>query len=166
MTTFKSTSNSIIGSSIGSVTIQAATNKLKQNNGTIEESGFLIVSYSTGQSMHIPLKAQVATPIIVISSPKLEFGVCHVTKSCEGVLLLSNPTGVTANFVVTHVGSEVNGSTTKKFSTIRVKGYSYDDNIIDDESVFTISPMSGSVAGPTVSAQAAIAAPPKDTIRG
>ncbi len=87
------------------------------------------------------------------------FGVCHVVKNCQGTLLLSNPTDVTAVWSVSHVPGA--GAVTKK-TAIRVAGFKDPPVELDDPTVFEISPTEGVLLGPTVSVTAAIAAPPKD----
>jgi hypothetical protein len=83
-----------------------------------------------------------------------------VVQTCDGVLLLSNPTQVTAVWTVTHIPGA--GAVVKK-TAIRVKGFE-GPNVpeVDDPGVFEITPNQGTLLGPTVSVAAAIAAPPKD----
>jgi hypothetical protein len=83
-----------------------------------------------------------------------------VVQTCDGVLLLSNPTQVTAVWTVTHIPGA--GAVVKK-TAIRVKGFE-GPNVpeVDDPAVFVITPNQGTQLGPTVSVAAAIAAPPKD----
>ena len=128
----------------------------------IEEEGSLILSYATGQTLRIPLKAAVATPFITASSPRLTFGVCHVTQSCHGTLILSNPTNVPARWSLAHVPG---AGSSKKATAIRVEGFDNDEVEVDDPTVFEITPTSGNIEGPTVSVAAATSAPPKDPLR-
>lgn len=127
-----------------------------------EQEGSLIITFTTGQSLHVPLKAQISTPFISASSPRMMFGVCHVKKFSEGTLLLSNPTDVVARWSVSHVPGAGAG---KRVTAIRVKGFEDKGPEEDDPSVFIITPNSGSVEGPTVSVASAVAAPPKCEIR-
>jgi hypothetical protein len=90
------------------------------------EEGKLIVSFSTGQSLLIPLRASIATPFLSASTPRMFFGVCHVSvTNTEGTLLLSNPTNVPARWTVTHVPG---AGAVKRISAIRVKGTLYHNN--------------------------------------
>lgn len=138
--------------------------KLMNNLGgeQAEERGKLIITYSTGQSLHIPLHTTISTPFVSTSSPKMYFGVCHVTKITDGTLLLSNPTTVSAHWIVTHLPG---AGSSKKPSSIRVKGYVDSGPEIDDPTVFEITPNNGTIDGPTVSVSAAIGVPPKDVNR-
>lgn len=132
-------------------------------------TGKLILSFSKGQCLHIPLTAKITTPFIFISVPRVYFGVCAVTKNCEGTILLCNPTNVNATWRVEHVPeTTVSKGTTSsiKPSSIRVKGFEpKGPPQIDDPSVFVITPDQGRVQGPTVSVTAAMAAPPTDVNR-
>ena len=138
-------------------------------SSTNEEQGQLIVSFSTGQRLFLPLLGTVATPFIVGSSPKLHFGVCKVGFSTEGTMLVSNPTTVLARWVVKHVPVPNDSRNARKKENekvkIKVPGYEYPPPEIDDPTVFLLTPSAGSVEGPTVSVTAAIAAPPKDLNR-
>lgn len=126
---------------------------------SLEQKGALVFTYSTGQILHLPLITRIGTPFLIGSSPRVHFGVCHVTKPCEGILMLSNPTNVPATWTVAHVPG---GGAWKKSTAIRVKGFADKAVELDDPNVFEITPNAGSVAGPTVSISAAVAAPPKD----
>jgi hypothetical protein len=127
-----------------------------------KEKGTLIISFSTGQQIYIPISVTIATPYLTASSPRLFYGTCHVTRSCQGVLLLSNPTDVTAKWSVAHVPES---QKTKKASAIRVKGFGTQAKPEDDPTVFEISPQSGVLSGPTVSPAAATFCPPNDVNR-
>jgi hypothetical protein len=131
---------------------------------TENEKGNLIISFSTGQQIYIPLSVTIATPFLTASSPRMSYGVCHVTRACQGVLLLSNPTDVIAKWTVIHV-PETNKS--KKISSIRVKGFENQSNAKpeDDPTVFEISQHFGEISGPTVSPTAATYCPPNDLNR-
>lgn len=133
------------------------------NPQAVEEQGQLILSFSTGQSLQIPLAVQIGTPFLVASSPRLTFGTCRVTMSCQGMLLLSNPTDVEAKWMVSHVPG--GGAAIRRVSAIRVKGFDTGASEVDDPSVFTFSPNEGVVQGPTVSVASAMSAPPKDNER-
>lgn len=124
-----------------------------------EQDGKLIVSFSTGQSLHIPINAKISTPFLTASTPRMYFGVCHVVQSCQGILLLSNPSDVPARWSFEHV---VGGGAWKKSTAIRVRGFEESPAEIDDPDVFVITPNAGMVEGPTVSVPSAMAAPPKD----
>lgn len=126
------------------------------------QEGKLIITFSTGQSLHFPLAAQLSTPFLTASSPRVYFGVCHATKFTEGIILLSNPTDVTARWSVEHIPGANNGP---RVTAIRVTGFEDKGPEVDDPSVFSLSATSGSLEGPTQSVAAAVAAPPKDTIR-
>jgi hypothetical protein len=130
-----------------------------QTTEAVEEHGKLILSYSTGQSLHVPVHATIATPFIAASAPRLFFGTCLVGYSTEGTLLLSNPTNVTGHWSVLHYEGVDAG---RKISSIKVEGYKEKRPEIDDSSVWEITPNSGTLKGPTVSVTAAVAAPPKD----
>ena len=124
-----------------------------------EAQGKMIVTFSTGQCLHVPISAKVATPFITASSPNLWFGVCHVTTSTEGTIVLSNPTDVTAKWTVAHVPAS---ETTKRVSAIQVAGYNERGPETDDPTVFNITPNMGVVRGPSISVHSAVGAPPKD----
>ena len=127
-----------------------------------EAQGKMIVTFSTGQCLHVPIHAKVATPFITASSPNLWFGVCQVTTSTEGTVLLSNPTDVPAKWTVAHVPAS---ETTKRVSAIQVAGYNERGPETDDPTVFNITPNMGIVRGPSISVQSAVGAPPKDLNR-
>lgn len=131
-----------------------------------ELDGKLILSYSTGQSMHIPLITKISTPFLSGSAPRLYMGVVLVNSNAgikeNGIFMLSNPTDVDAKWIVSHVPG---GGAWKKSSAIRVKGFAEPPEEEDDPSVFYLTPSSGVVAGPTVSVTAAMAAPAKDFTR-
>ena len=124
-----------------------------------EQRGKLIFSYATGQSLHVPIIAKISTPFLAGSCPRMSFGVCHTTESCEGILLLTNPTSVPASWTVAHVPGE---GAWRRSTAIRVRGFSEGPPEVDDPTVFDISPNAGLVLGPTVSVTAAVAAPPRD----
>lgn len=124
-----------------------------------EQRGKLIFSYATGQSLHVPIITKISTPFLAASSPRMYFGVCLTTQSCEGILLLTNPTSVPARWTVAHVPGE---GSWRRSTAIRVRGFSEAAPEVDDPSVFEISPNDGLVLGPTVSVTAAVAAPPRD----
>ena len=124
-----------------------------------EQRGKLILSYSTGQSLHIPIITKISTPFLSASAPRMHFGVCLTTCQCEGILLLSNPTNVQAKWEVNHVPGE---GAWRRSTAIRVTGFQQVAPEVDDPSVFEISPNYGVVDGPTVSINAAVAAPPVD----
>jgi hypothetical protein len=126
------------------------------------EKGNLIISFATGQQLNIPVSVTMVTPFIAGSSPRLQFGVCHTSKDCIGTLLLSSPTDVIARWSVAHIPG-AGGS--RKVSTIRVKGFDSLGKQEDDPAVFEISPTSGELQGPTVSAAAAMYCPPNDVNR-
>lgn len=125
-----------------------------------EEEGKLVVSFSTGQSLQIPVKVLLEIPFISASAPRLYFGCCNTEQSCSGTILLSNPTKVPASWSV----SPVLGAP-RKVSSIRVKGFEEKAEQMDDPTVWEISPDSGVLDGPTVSVTAATACPPKDLNR-
>ena len=124
-----------------------------------EAQGKMILTFSTGQCLHVPISAKVATPFITASSPNLWFGVCHVNASTEGTVLLSNPTDVPAKWTVAHVPAS---DTTKRVSAIQVAGYNERGPETDDPTVFNITPNLGVVRGPSISVHSAVGAPPKD----
>ena len=124
-----------------------------------QAEGRLIVAFSTGQSLVVPISAKVATPFITASSSSLWFGVCHVTATIEGTLLLSNPTDVPARWTVAHVPST---DAPRRTSSIQVAGFNERGPESDDPSVFEIGPGTGVVRGPTISVPSAVGAPPKD----
>lgn len=130
-----------------------------QTTEAVQEHGKLILSYATGQSLHVPLHATIATPFIAASAPRLFFGTCLVGFSTEGTLLLSNPTNVTGHWSVTHYEGVDAG---RKVSSIKVEGFKEKRKEVDDPSVWEITPNVGALKGPTVSVAAAVAAPPKD----
>ncbi len=138
---------------------QVTTDKSKD----LTESGKLLLSFATGQSLSIPIEVNINTPFIFASSPDMELGVCQVGKSCTGIMLLSNPTSTDAYYTITPVPGS--GATSRP-SAIRVQGFNADSaEPIDDPSVFSFSPQQGRLQGPTVSASSALAAPPKDETR-
>ena len=134
-----------------------------------EEEGALVVSFNTGQRLSLPLIGSIATPFIVGSAPKVNFGVCRVGANCDGLMLLTNPTAVAAKWTVKHVPPIKSEASRRKKTNdamaIRVPGYSYPDPEIDEPNVFIITPSAGIVAGPTVTVTAATAAMPKDVNR-
>ena len=142
-----------------------STKSVKQ----IEEKGNLVLSFWTGQSLRIPINVVLATPLITVSSPKVHFGVCHASKSCEGTILLSNPTDVIARWSVVHVPASdpsFGGKTLRKTTTIRVSGFEERQPPVDDPDVFRIAPNAGMVEGPSISVTAAMLCPSKDFVRG
>ena len=134
-----------------------------------EEEGNLVVTFSTGQRLYVPLLGSITTPFIAVSSPKVNFGVCRVGANCEGLILLTNPSLVNARWTVSHVPPVRNEASRRKKANdalaIRVPGYTYPEPETDDPSVFIITPSAGQVAGPTLTVTAAIAAMPKDVNR-
>lgn len=142
----------------------ASTKSVKQR----EETGNLVLSFWTGQRLRIPVNVVLATPLITVSSPKVNFGVCHASKSCEGTVLLSNPTDVIARWTVVHVPAtdpSFGGKTLRKTSTIRVGGFEERAAPVDDPDVFSIGPNAGMVEGPSISITAAMQCPSKDFTR-
>ena len=131
-----------------------------------KQSGKLLVKWSTGQSLIIPIRALLQTPFISGSSPRMVFGTCHTSFHTDGLLLLSNPTVVAARWTVTHVPSEqdTNGNI-KRPVEIRVRGFEPRPTQVDDPSVFSLSDASGLLEGPTVSVTAALACLPNDLNR-
>lgn len=128
-----------------------------------EQCGKLILSYSTGQSLHVPIITRISTPFLAASAPRMYFGVCRVTCGTEGVLLLRNPTDVPAHWTVSHVPGQ---GAWRRTTAIRVGGFGDPAAVeVDDPAVFEISPSSGLVEGPSVSTTAAMAAPPVDLNR-
>ena len=123
------------------------------------EKGQLLVSFSTGQALRVPIAAEIALPFLTASSPGMFFNVCQVSKECEGFFLLQNPTEVPAKWSYIHESVD---PSSKKISAIRVAGYNERGPEIDDPSVFEISPGSGFLFGPTLSAPSAMGAPAKD----
>lgn len=132
-----------------------------------EQLGKLILSYATGQSLHIPIITKISTPYLAGSTPRMYFGTCLTNYTCEGFLLLTNPTDVPARWTVTHLPGE---GAWRRSTAIRVRGFSStnnndssgNSNDVDDPDVFEITPNAGLVEGPTVSVTAAVAAPPVD----
>jgi hypothetical protein len=124
-----------------------------------EQRGDLVLSYATGQTMHVPLIAKVSTPFLTGSSPRVYFGVCHTSYNCKALFLLSNPTDVPARWTVSHVPG---GGAWKPTTAIRVAGFAPKEEDIDDPTVFEITPNAGMVAGPTVSVTSTVAAPARD----
>lgn len=120
------------------------------------DSGTVVISFATGQRLQFPVTVSLITPFIFANTSKLTFGVVHTSKVCEGSMLLSNPTTAPACWTVSAL--EPNGQM-KRISTIRVAGYAEKPPTEDESSVFTFTPSSGTVEGPTVSIEAAMAAP-------
>jgi hypothetical protein len=85
-----------------------------------------------------------------------------VSKDCEGMFLLQNPTNVPAKWSFNH---EPNDPSTVRVSNIHVQGYIERGPDTDDPSVFEITPGSGLLLGPTLSAASAMGAPAKDVNR-
>ncbi len=161
--TINSTNTGVV---VGSNTVSGTSAGISNSGGKpTEQHGVLILSFATGQSLHLPLLASLATPFLTASSPRLFFGVCHVSQQTEGTLLLLNLTEVSARWSVVHLPSTSKGGGGGRVSAIRVKGFEDSSIEVDDPSVFAISPNSGSLMGPTVSVAAAMAAPPKDLNR-
>jgi hypothetical protein len=130
------------------------------------ERGVLHLAFSTGQALSIPLSAELATPFISASSPRMFFGACHVAQTCTGVLLLNNPTPVMAKWTVAHVPATLDATGhVKRGTSIRVKGFIEPEAQVDEPSVFSLTPDAGQLLGPTVSVTAALACPPKDVNR-
>lgn len=129
---------------------------------SIDEDGFLNLESSSGQSLSIPIQTTVFTPFLVGSSATMQFGVCHVHKSTEGMFLLSNITMTPGHWKVINIP---NGGISRRQTNIPVR--EFQDVVLenDDPSVFKLFPMEGILCGPTVSVSAAIAAPPKDVMR-
>ncbi|RYH29608.1 hypothetical protein EON65_07890 [archaeon] len=101
----------------------------------------------------------ISTPFLSGSSPRLNFGVCHTRFNCQALYLLRNPTDVPARWTVKHVQD---GGKWRIGTAIRVRGFDQQTTDVDDPTVFTITPDTGVIEGPTVSVSAAMAAPPKD----
>ena len=125
-------------------------NTQKQGVGSHEVMGglgCLNIHFSSGHKLQIPLKATFSTPFISTSVSKLNFGCCHVRKSCVGSIVLHNPTNVLAKWDVGHV-SEAGGA----YRSTQIKISSYQDKVaaVDDPSVFKVSPKSGEFEGPTI----------------
>ena len=136
-------------------------------NGTggspdVSETGSITLSFSTGHQIYVPVTTVLTTPFISASSPRMYFGVCHTTKTTEGMLLLNSPTDVLARWTVTHIPG-AGGS--RKVSSIRVKGFAVPPVQADDPTVFEITPDNGVLQGPTVSPTAAMYCPPNDVNR-
>ena len=153
--------------------LQSGTGPSTRSVQQREEKGSLVLSFWTGQSLKIPITVVLATPLIVASAPKMYFGVCHATMSCEGTLLLSNPTDVLARWTVVHVpesrlgdGAAGGPIPAKKTSSIRVSGFEEKPPAVDDPNVFLITPDAGQVTGPSISVTAAMVCPAKDFNRG
>jgi hypothetical protein len=127
-----------------------------------DQFGNLVFTFSTGQSMQLPLSTIISTPFISTSAPIVYFGTCHVKRFCASSILLSNSTEVSASWNVEHVPGK--GHVVKQTS-IDVRGYEDDAITEDDPTVFEITPTGGLLEGPTVSVAAATAAPPTDNVR-
>ena len=128
----------------------------------VSRTGSITLSFSTGHQLFVPVSANLSTPFISASSPRMYFGTCHTKKSTDGLLLLSSPNDVLARWSVHHIpGAGGN----RKVSSIRVKGFAPLPEQEDDPSVFEITPNSGVLQGPTVSATAAMHCPPNDVNR-
>jgi hypothetical protein len=138
--------------------------------GSNDEEGNLIIAFNTGQRLFMPLLGSIATPFLVGSAPKMVFGTCKVGFSTNGTMLLTNPTQVMARWVVKHVPVPTDARAMRNRENaknkVKVPGYEYPGPETDDPSVFILTPSAGAVSGPTVSVEAATAAPPKDLNRG
>lgn len=127
-----------------------------------ELDGALLISFPSGQGLSVPVKTVVSTPFITVSSALVYFGVCRVTKSCDGIMLLCNPSDVTASWSVVAIPG---GGVSRRATDIQVSGYEGISLETDDPSVFELSPTAGVIEGPTQSVTAAMAALPKDPLR-
>lgn len=123
-----------------------------------DERGLLVLAFSTGQRVTLPLSAQISAPFLAGSSPRLLFGTVSVGFETDGSLLLSNPTAVPARWSVMHVP----GGKGSRPSAIKVPGFAVPEAEVDDPDAFLITPSAGVVQGPTVSETAATATLPKD----
>ena len=104
----------------------------------------------------------ISTPFIIGSAAKLSFGICHITQTTDGLLLLSNPTNVPAIWNVEAIeGKGLN----QRITAIQVDGFTDNDVEEDDPSVFEISTTNGVLEGPTVTPVSAMASLPNDPIR-
>ena len=104
-----------------------STRPITDAAGSNDEDGKLVIAFSTGQKLFLPLLGNITTPFLAGSSPNLQFGVCRVGANCDGVLLLSNPTTVGARWTVKHV-PQPNDTKNKRAKenakvSIRVPGY-------------------------------------------
>ena len=77
------------------------------------------------------------------------FGICHTSKSCQGMFYLLNPIDVPAKWNLTHEPMDSNTENVR--TAIRVDGYNERGPDVDDPSVFEITPTSGLLFGPTIS---------------
>ena len=131
------------------------------------EEGKLQLVFSTGQALSLPLSAELATPFIAASNPRMFFGTCNtLVGPAHGLLLLSNPTPVPARWRVEHIPAALDGTgAIKRTTSIRVKGFLPSEPQFDDPSVFQLSPSEGLLEGPTVGIAAALSCPPHDVNR-
>ena len=139
---------------------ETLTQTQKPESGPVpDEKGLLVLAFSTGQRINLPLCAQIASPFLIGSAPHLVFGTVNVGFETDGVLLLSNPTAAAARWAVSHVPGAGKG---KRTTAIKVPGFVVPEPEIDDPDAFLVTPSAGLVSGPTVSVVAATAALPKD----
>ena len=118
----------------------------KDETSSITIDGSIVLVFCNGFRARVKVKLDVALPLITVSAPRIDFGVCRTDdENIRGFVLLSNPTNIRAVWAITHM-----------VSTKDVAG------ITDDPTVFTLSPMSGELQGPTVSSDTASHAPPRD----
>ena len=124
---------------------------------SFQDTGRLILAFSTGQNLTVPLHVKLLAPFISLSTPKHHFGTCHVTRGCQGVILVCNPTAAPARWTVVHVPTDPTPNPLRSSATIRVKGFPPPPSLDDDPSVFSIGPNAGVVQGPTMSVAATMA---------
>ena len=118
-------------------------------------NGALTLTIPTGQSLNFPLKTNMVRPIITASPSIMNFGICHVNRGGEGIMLLSNCAPLEGIWSITHIPGEGRN----RVIHIPVQGFDDDstpDEDEDDPGAFTFSPSSGTIMGPSLSSLSAI----------
>lgn len=123
---------------------------------SVSIDGSILFTFSNGFQARACVKLAVALPLITVSAALINFGSCRVgDENRRGFLLISNPTNIKAIWAIKHVTDTMD--TTKSIRS--------NAEILDDPTVFILSPLTGELQGPTVSADTAIHAPPRDFMR-
>ena len=125
----------------------------QSETSSISIDGSIILTFGNGYKAIANVKLAVALPLITVSAPHIDFGTCRIDdENIRGFILLSNPTNIKAVWKITHIPNTKDAA---KASTPSAE-------FSDDPAVFIISPLSGEMEGPTVTADTATHAPPRD----
>ena len=116
-------------------------------------SGSIVLKFCNGFKMIVKVNVVVSLPLLAVSAPFADFGICRTDDSVQGIILLSNPSSVRATWRLEHIPDHA--------SSQRAPALDF----TDDPAVFVITPADGQILGPTVSTNTAIHVPPRDLSR-